>query len=129
MKPRLYRTDSNQKEIVEALRKHGIEVTDFAKAGEVPDLLLYYRPAQVGRWAEVKKAERRGRSFSRAQLKYISQTYMDVAFVTSIDEAVRYAKTGEGALTDRQKQKLAILILNGKADYTVAQVEGALNGS
>lgn len=118
--------DANHNEIVAFLRSQGVYVTDLATAGRVPDVLLSYRGAN--RWAEIKA--NRQTQYQAMQLRYISETPMDVAFIETSEAAIAYAKHGAGALTQKQKDRLAALLLRHphKMAFTVTQVRTAIEG-
>jgi hypothetical protein len=127
MKPRHATSlDANHTQIVKHLRSHGVEVADFAGSGKVPDCQTFY--GGVARWMEIKVPTRKA-MFPAMQLDYIANTKMPVAFVTNEQDALEYAKTGKGALTQRQKDSLAGLLVRnkGKKAFTVGQVSEALN--
>lgn len=126
MKPRFSTSlDLNHSHICSFLRQNGVEVSDFAGVGVVPDALVYFKG--TARWCEIKVPTRRA-SFPFKQLEYISQTKMDVAFITNVSDALVYAAAGIGALTQRQKDAIAGLLVRnpGKKAFTVSQVESAL---
>jgi len=126
MKPRYLKSlDANHGQIVKHLRKHGVFVQDMSDAGKVPDLLLSYRGQN--RWCEIKIPGREAR-YTADQLKTISETPMDAAFIDSQETALEYAINGTGRLTVRQKDAIAGLLIRnpGKKAFTVKQIEEIL---
>lgn len=128
MKPRYTKSlDANHAQIVGYLRANGVEVTDFAEAGIVPDALAFYKGE--AKWIEIKVPTRRS-NFKYKQLEYIAQTKMPVAFVTSEQMALEYVTTGKHSLTIKQKDAIALLLrFTPKKAYTIAQIEKVLNKS
>lgn len=129
MKPRhTVSLDANHSAIVQYLRKFCVEVTDFAGAGTVPDLLTYHR-IQGARWIEIKVPTRKS-SFPARQLNFIASTMMDVMFATDAESALLFATSGVGALSQSEKDRIAVMLRKNpdKKAFTVSQVEGAING-
>lgn len=77
------RTDKNQAEIVDALRKAGVQViiTNFGQ--DFPDLLCGHQ----GQWMLVEVKQPDG-SLDRGQLEFIAKAGGEVAVVTTIAEAL-----------------------------------------
>lgn len=126
MKPRHTKSlDGNHAEITAHLRSHGIEVKDFAGAGTVPDLLTYANGR--GRWLEVKVPGGKA-SYTHSQLEYVANTKMDVAFITTKEDAKNYAVQGIGRLTQKQKDSIAAMLYRNptKKAFTVNQVKECL---
>src|SRR5881392_1553376 len=114
MKPRYaQKKDANQPEIVGHLEAHGVIVTDCSSQGELPDLLTLYSPLrkqEYGRagWIEVKVLK--GAKFTYAQLHWIAHTKWPVTIATDKEAALDFAMYGHGALTQRQKDRLAVAL-------------------
>jgi len=118
--------DANHGEILQYLRKHGVHVQDCSNAGILPDALVSYRGAN--RWMEIKVATRADRRYTKGQLKTIAETPMDVAFITNAEDALMYAQTGEGKLSQVAKDAITLLLLKEpRKVYTAAQVERCTN--
>jgi len=119
------RKDQNHRSIVAYLRQHGVYVQDLSNAGKVPDLLLSYRGQN--RWCELKTPGRKA-MYTADQLKTISETPMDAAFIDSPESALEYAISGDGKLSQKQKDAIAGLLIRnpGKRAFTVGQIEGTL---
>lgn len=83
------KTDGNQVEIVNALRKHGVQVviTNFGES--FPDLLCGY-----GRSWSLLEVKQPDGDLSRGQLEWLSNAKGRVAVVTTPDEAVDAAING-----------------------------------
>lgn len=115
--------DGNHNEIVRYLRQHGVHVTEFGE-GTVPDTLLCYKGRNG--WGEIKVGK--GSKFTDTQLAYISETPMEVAFLTTPEQALEYAKNGTGALSSQQKIAIAGLLFRnaGKRQFTLSQVSDAI---
>ncbi len=86
---RVARVDSNQAEVVKALRKIGVVVTPIHQLGKgVPDLLCSYR--QVWTLLEVKDGEKppSARELTPDEKRWIADQRAPVYIVTSPLEAV-----------------------------------------
>jgi len=119
------RKDQNHRSIVAFLRQHGVYVQDLSNAGKVPDLLISYRGQN--RWCELKIPGKKA-MYTADQLKTISETPMDAAFISSQESALDYATSGEGKLSQKQKDAIAGLLIRnpGKKAFTVGQIEAVL---
>lgn len=84
------RTDKNQAEIVDALRKVGVQViiTNFGQ--DFPDLLCGY----LGEWRLVEVKQPNG-SLDRGQLEFIANARGVVQVITTIDEAMDMFARGD----------------------------------
>lgn len=116
--------DRNHSEIVLELVTHGVEVVDVSGAGKLPDLLTRFDG--IARMLEIKTDES-GNRYTFDQLEFIGSTKFPVRFVTTKEDAVLFARTGRGALTASEKERLlAMVIKGGEKLYTPKQVRDAL---
>lgn len=115
------RKDANHNPIVEHLERNGVEVLDCAAIGNVPDILVYYN-GRSG-WIEIKVEGSRAR-FEKPQLKWIAATRFPVRIVTNKDDALVFAQTHAGQLTESQKYRLGVLVAQTTADQvSVSEVD------
>ncbi len=114
MKPRYaQKKDANQPEIVEHLESHGVVVTDCSAQGELPDLLTLYSPFKqqdYGRAGFIEVKVLKGAKFTFTQLHWIAHTKWPVTIATDKEAALDFAMHGHGALTQRQKDRLAVAL-------------------
>lgn len=113
--------DGNHKQLVEYLKKHGIEVIETYR----PLDCLVFNPALGAGWMEVK-TEARNAPVQLTQIKFMAFTKMPVAFVKTEDEALDFGRTLNG-LSQKQKDSLAVFARTAtKAQYHPAVVERVL---
>lgn len=117
----LDKRDANHDEIVNHLRKLGIEVVETERPVDV----LIHHGGRSG-WGEIKVP---GGNVRRTQVQFISETKMPVAFIRTTDEAVYFAETFDG-LTQSAKDRLAKLLLTHpkNKDFSSIQIEAAILG-
>lgn len=87
---RAARTDANQKEIVNALRRVGATVHDTSRLGEgFPDIVAGYR--SINYFLEVKDGSKppSQKKLTEAEAKWHSEWSGQSAVVESVDEALR----------------------------------------
>lgn len=131
-KPRFSKRDGNHAEIAQHLEANGVTVTDCSAAGELPDLLTLYSPFKkqdYGRagWVECKMLK--GAKFTWMQLNWIANTKWDVTIATTKEMALDFAKHGHGALTQGEKDRLAVelgKVTDKKKLFTPGQVQKML---
>jgi hypothetical protein len=86
------KTDSNQKDIVAALRAAGCGVIDLSAVGKgVPDLLVHpptFPDCRMAVLMEVKNKQGRGDKLTPAQVKFHAEWKGWIHRVTSVDEAL-----------------------------------------
>src|SRR5436190_8232098 len=116
MRPRFaQQRDANHGGIVLELVTHGVEVVDLSGVGKLPDLMTRFDG--VARFIEIKSGSRALYTF--AQLEFIGSTKFPVRFVMNAQDAVSFAKYGNGALTPIEKERLlAMVIIGGDKLYT-----------
>lgn len=115
--------DATHTEIANYLRGAGCEVIDCSRAGKVPDLLVKHQ-SKVG-WAECKVTDKGKILFTWAQLNWIANTTYAVRIVDNKEDALLFAKTHEGAISQLAKDRLAVFcasVTDKKKLYTVNQV-------
>ncbi len=124
--------DGNHSEIAQHLEDHGVIVTDCSANGTLPDLLTLYSPftkQDYGRsgWIECKMLK--NARFTYTQLHWIAHTKWPVTIATTKEAALDFAKYGEGALTQQQKDSLAVALSkveDKKKLWTPGQVQKAI---
>lgn len=135
MRPRYAnKTDGNHSEIVDFLKDNGVAVTDCSKAGTLPDLLTLYSPFRdrtFGRagFIEVKMLLP-GTRYTYKQLHWIAHTEWPVCIATDKVTALLFAKVGDHAVTQTQKDRLAVAlgkVTDTKKLWTPTQVQKAMN--
>ena len=87
------KSDANQKQIVEALRRMGVFVFDLHGAGKgCPDLLLAY----LGQWHLVEIKTANGK-LSEQQIKFIERSSdigkVSVVILRSVDQAINWVRS------------------------------------
>lgn len=89
------RTDKSQKDIVDALRKSGVQVivTNFGQ--DFPDLLCGYRAVSEPGWVLIEIKEPDG-SLDRGQLEFIANAKGRVGVATTFDEALALVRATDG---------------------------------
>ena len=92
------RPDSNQREIVNALRKKGYEVIDYHALGRILDLLVTRHENQFSTWVECK---RRGGVLTPAEKKFWDAYYGNKIIAFDGEDAVTQVQ----ALEERHKEK------------------------
>lgn len=86
-----HRTDANDSEIVEVLRKLGAEVVDLSQVGRgVPDKLVYYK--KRFHLIEIKNKGPCGWKYTPSQKKFMEKHTMPVATIDSVDSAIMWAR-------------------------------------
>lgn len=86
-----HRTDTNDAEIVAALKKLGAEIVDLSQVGRgIPDKLVWYK--QRFHLVEIKYKGRFGWKRTEAQKKFLKQYSMPVVTIDSIDSAIMWAR-------------------------------------
>lgn len=103
------RNDQNHTAIIDALRKHGVQVEDLSGNGNgVCDLVTHYKgmvcfiELKYGKRAELKKS----------QVKFLSEWRGFCGIASNFDEAYALAiAPAIQALTPRQKDKLAAYLV------------------
>lgn len=121
--------DATHTPIKEFLEFHGVEVVDCASAGKVPDLLVKYN-SFVG-WIECKVPVKREVRFTYEQVNWIAHTRFSVRIVDNKFDALEFAKTHNGRITQSEKDNLAIfcsMVTDKKKLFTVDQVQRAMQG-
>lgn len=120
--------DANHKEICDFLKQHWIEVVDLSSAGELPDLLIRNRGAEVG-FLEIK-VEGSKAKWTRTQLQFIANTKLNVQIAKTPSEALHYAQNiYHNSLLDGQKNKLAgFLATNADKFFQPSVIEKVLRG-
>jgi hypothetical protein len=122
--------DANHAEITDYLRDHRFLVEDFSASGGKVDLFVSNRELSAFGFLEIKVETSRAR-YTKAQLKWVSGTPFNIAFVKNKEQALEFAlNPREKGLTQAQKDRLSgLLLLNrGKAIFLPSEVEKAIYG-
>ena len=91
--------DSNQQEIVTALRNAKYEVIDYHISGNgIPDLLVTRHENKFSVWVECKK---RGGVLTGAEIKFFANCYDNKIIAFDGDDAIQQVQ----ALEERHKEK------------------------
>ena len=115
--------DKGHAEIIDELKKHGVEVVDCSKVGGIPDLLVKWRD-QVS-FIEIKVPGSKAKWYFD-QLRFIADTRFSVGIAKSPSEAI-LALQERLFLTSKQKDSIAgMLLVSPKKYYTPREVETAL---
>jgi hypothetical protein len=125
MKPRYaLKLDGTHTGIKDALESAGNEVIDCSGSGSVPDLLVRNPNGMIG-WIEAKAVTKA--LFTHKQLTWISRTRFPVAIVNNSEDALEFAATHQGGLSQQEKDRLAVYLMqNVKRLHTPKQVMGAI---
>jgi hypothetical protein len=121
------RKDANHNSIVDALRKHGVDVLDLSDSGKgVADICTNYRNKSV--FIEIKTES--GAKLKKTQVRFLSMWSGYCGIAQTIDEAIALATDPvANGLTDPQKGKLAEFYMKMTADEihlpTIAKVLNA----
>lgn len=95
--------DGNHREIVNALKKQGVEVIEIMK----PVDIIVAKGGFTG-FVEIKTKSRKA-DIKRSQVKFMAETTRAVTFAKDADEAMRFVQTGNGLTLD-QKRRLAVFL-------------------
>jgi hypothetical protein len=116
------KTDANQTEIVEDIRRQGAKVEIL---GDPLDLLAWLPSSGKFGLIEVKIDGSKA-VYTREQLMWIANTGLPVVIVKTSHQAMRFLETGEG-VTQKQKDSLAAFLFRDKAKrFTPKIIEGVL---
>lgn len=99
------RRDATHKPIVEHLEANGIEVIQTMRP---LDCLIFNAKRRAG-WIEIKTTKRNA-AIMLTQVKFMADTKMPVAFVSTKEEALEFARTLKG-ITQKQKDDLRTFYL------------------
>jgi hypothetical protein len=116
MRPRFKKSlDANHNDVKGHLEENGCEVIDCSAIGGIVDLLVYYPPKSLTTFLEVKIPGCRA-AFTKPQLRWISGTRWPVRIVTDKHEALEFATTLKGQLSEGHKHRLRVLADTTKAE-------------